>query len=150
MFNKKNKTCIIILIIVLLIGSGRFVVIKYNEFNKMILPAVSVKLGNEIYCVNISQNDLYRIRNNDKAKLIMPNVDRIGIIIFKGKLYYINNEKNKICSSDLKGENIKEIDKCNIVMPNQPIFKLGDHIYYYNSKNSLSRVDKEGNPEKVF
>lgn len=153
MLNRKNKCSIIGLVLIILfvvMGLG-LAKLKLDSFSKMILPSLSVKVGENTYYVDTKEEVLYKAGNNGKpnVRLTKDRIDKLGIILFDQKLYFINKDNMKFCSIDLDGNNIREIDECNIIISYQPIFKLGEHIYYYNSKNKLTRVDKTGKLEKI-
>jgi hypothetical protein len=150
MLNRNRKIIIILVgIIILLFGIG-FAKLKINSFSKMILPALEVSVGNVMYYID-KNSYLYKTsyNGNSQEKLLDYKIDRVGIIVFEGKLYFISKDNKKVCSMELNSHHLREIDKCNIIMPNQPIFKLGEHVYYYDNRNILTRIDCEGKHEKV-
>lgn len=160
MLNKKNKCFIIVFLIIVLlcggIGLAKSKIRNFNSFKEIVFPSLNIKQGKWIYYVNTKDGLLYKTYNNEKMKLKFKlrlsndKIDSVGVIIFGDKLFYINRLSKKFCSMNLEGKDKKEIGSCNIIMPYQPAFKLGNHVYYYDSKNILIRIDSSGRSEKLM
>lgn len=151
MLNKKHKIIILALILVLVTVGIGFTKVKLDSYRRIVYPALNIKCGSDTYLVDKQDNQLYKVYNygRSRVKLIKDKIEETGIILFKDRLYFINKNNNNICSTDLNGKNLKVIDKCNIIMPYQPIFKLGNHVYYYDSNNVLTRLNNNESPEQI-
>jgi hypothetical protein len=149
MLFRKYKLIIVIAFITFLLGGICF--IKLTPYCRVIYPSLQTSVLHNMYFVNTTDCFLYKVstETNVKFKLSKDKIDSIGIIILKDKLYYINKITKRLCSIELNGKNMEVIDTCNIIMPFQPLFKLGTHIYYYNLENELIRIDENGILEKM-
>ena len=153
MVNKKNKYYILLFLIVLIlcggIGFTKSKIKSLNSFKEIVFPSLNIKYGKSIYYVNTEEGFLYKTYNNGKKRLGKDRIDKVGIIIFEDKLFYVDRLSKKICSMSLEGKDKREIGDCNIIMPYQPAFKLGKHVYYYDCKNILIRINSLGICEKL-
>ena len=149
MLFKRYKLVIIVAVITFILGGICF--IKIKPYSEIVYPASRINVVKNLYFVNTADGFLYKtdLDTRVNCKLSKDKIDSIGIIIFKNKLYYINKISKKLCYIELNGENIKEVDTCNIIMPFQPLFRLGVHIYYYNHENELIRIDDNGIRENI-
>jgi hypothetical protein len=149
MLIKRYRLWIIIVLIAFSLGGLGY--IKLKTYSQITYPAISVRISHNLYFISTSDGFLYNTNTDTKVshRLVNDKIDCLGIIVFKNKLYYVNKISKRLCSIELNGKNIKAIDRCNIIMPFQPLFKLGVHIYYYNSENKLIRIDDRGFKEKI-
>jgi hypothetical protein len=150
MLFKRYKIIIIIVFIIFLLGGICF--IKLTPYCKIIYPTLRMSVLHNMYFVNTTDGFLYKesTDTNVKFKLSNDKIDSLGIINLNDRLYYINKTTKRLCSIELNGRNKEEIDTCNIIMPFQPLFRLGTHIYYYNFENELIRIDEKGTLEKML
>lgn len=149
---KKTYKRMILFSVILTIGVGiAYVVHRVNTYTSMVLPSDNIKCGTDTYYLDPKLAELFKVPGNGmgKFKLIKEKLNEAGIIIYNKKIYYVIKKSKKICSMDLDGKNERIIDECNIIMPYQPMFKLGVHIYYYNKENILTRIDNYGRSDRM-
>lgn len=142
---KSKRNVIFLVLLIFLFGGLGFTKSKFNDFKKVIVPSSVLKVGTDTFMID--DQCLYKITNSgkDKSRFLEKNVDSIGILLFENRLYYINKADRYLCSVNLKGEDLRVIDKCNILVPYQTFYKLGLHVYYYDTKDHLNRIDSMGN-----
>lgn len=138
----KNVICAGIVLIAIVILS---VVVLFNRFKQVELPVSKIVYKSFCFELDRGTNSINRIdKLSGNNKLLQVKVKPIGFIIFNRKIYFIGGENNILSSVDFDGNNLKLYQKCSIIMKENSLFVLGSHLYYYNIKNLLYRVDHAG------
>lgn len=148
------------------IQNGKIYYLTVENFNNVVIKSVDITGENRkkiatIYTsiskIFVDNNSIYYCTNQGNGGIAKMNLDGTNenIIIsgkiqdfalYKGNLYYINNE-NKICKISKSGENNLSLSE---LITAQKFQIVDDWIYYYyETENSLFRVKLDGNNNEL-